>query len=224
MNTLLIWDIDGTLIQGGGVGKRAMDRAFLELYGVADGFRSIDMAGRLDAMILKNAFEFYDIRVKDCTEFFDRYCQYLQEEIKKQNSPFAVPGIPELLGILDRKSLFYNVLGTGNIEKGARIKLDNDGLNKYFSTGGFGDEPMERWQVIEKAVHNAAGFFNTSFEKENIYVIGDTEKDIECGKKLSVKTIGIAKGPYSAAELISFGADYAFDDLTDIHAFIDIFD
>lgn len=223
MNNLLIWDIDGTLIQSRRVGKRAMDRTFLELYGVENAFSNVDMAGRLDSLILRDAFKLHGIEDESCEAFFDRYCIYLKEEVESQACPFAVAGVPELLTVLQSKSNFYNILGTGNIEKGARIKLANDDLNKFLATGGFGDEPLERWQVIEKAIANACSFFNTDFEKYRIYVIGDTQKDIECGKKLGTKTIGIAKGPYSTGELKDFGADFAFDDLTDIQSFIDVF-
>ena len=223
MSYLLIWDIDGTLIQSRRVGRRAMDRAFFELYGIENGFEAINMAGGLDSIILRDALKLHGLAGMDPVTFFDRYCEYLKDEINKMNCSFTAPGISELLPVLHSSGSFYNVLGTGNIEKGARIKLDNGGLNKYFSTGGFGDEPLERWQVIKKAVINGCSHFQKDFAKEQIYVIGDTPKDIECGKIIGVKTIGTAKGPYTAAELKNCGADYAFDDLSNVKSFMDIF-
>lgn len=223
MDYLLIWDIDGTLIQGRSVGRRALERAFFESFGIADALSGVEMAGRLDTAIVKDAFALHGITSYDMASFFDKHCENLRDEIKKLNSPYAAPGIQELLPVLESKGSFYNVLGTGNIERGARIKLGNDSLNKYFPTGGFGDEPLERWQIIEKAISNAKNLFKKDFEKENIYVIGDTPRDIECGKKLGVKTIGTATGPFSAGELQKCGADYVFEDLSDTNAFLNIF-
>jgi len=223
MGFLLIWDIDGTLIQGRGMGRRAMDRAFLDLYGIPGGFNGINMAGGLDSLILCDALSCHGIENRNHTEFFNKYCEHLRDEVQKLNDSVASPGVIALLELLNKNGGFCNALGTGNIEKGARIKLEIDGLNRFFPTGGFGDEPMERWQVIEKAIFNSTVYFGTGFESENIYIIGDTPKDIECGKRLSVKTIGTATGPYTMQQLADCGADFVFSDLSDVHAFLEIF-
>ncbi|MCX7708854.1 MAG: HAD hydrolase-like protein [Clostridia bacterium] len=223
MNYLLVWDIDGTLIQSRGVGRRALDKAFLDLYGIENGFEKVDMAGRLDSLIIRDAFALHGLAVNDYNALLDLYFKYLREEIAKINMPLAAPGIAQLLPLLESQGCYYNVLGTGNIERGARIKLENDDLNKYFPTGGFGDSPLERWQIIEKAIINAYELFGIHFEKENTYVIGDTPRDMECGKKLGIKAIGTATGPYSVAQLLDSGADFALESLIDPDAFQKIF-
>lgn len=222
---LLIWDIDGTLIRIKGLGKKAMNITFMELYGISDAFNKINMAGMLDAVILKTIYDMYhiDAAKRDSAAFFKRYCEVLDELFKQISFSVACAGVPELLAALDEAGCFCNVLGTGNIERGARIKLSVDGLNKLFPTGGFGDEEMERWQLVEKAVANACKHFKIQFDSSNIFVVGDTPKDVACGKKLGFKTIAVATGPFSTAELHECGADFVFEDLNDKDKFLRIF-
>jgi len=222
MKNLLIWDIDGTLIQGRGIGRRAMDKAFLSLYGIEEGFKDISMAGRLDAVILNDAFNAHSITGRNTKKYFDIYCSYLKEEIDKLTSPIFAPGILLLLEELNKRDDTLCVLGTGNIENAARIKLAFHDMNKYFPTGGFGNTEAERWEIIDEARINASKLCNTVFKPENTYVIGDTPKDIECGKILNIKTVGVATGPYSPEQLQESGADYVFKDFTRYENFIDI--
>ncbi len=223
MDKLLIWDIDGTLIQGREIGRRSMDIAFFDLYGIESGFKLIDMAGRIDAVILSDAYKFHNISNKDSKAYFDRYSIILNQEVKKLNAPIEAPGILSLLEAINPKPDFYCVLGTGNTERAARIKLSYHDMNKYFTTGGFGDNEQERWQVILEAINNAKSYFTINFTSENIYVIGDTPRDIECGKKIGVKTIGVATGYFTTEQLKDCCADYVFDDFLDMEKFFKIF-
>lgn len=222
MDYLLIWDIDGTLIQGKGIGRRAMTNAFKDLFQIEDALKDIDMAGRLDSLIVKDAFTLHNINMDRFT-FYNKYLECLNEEIKKINSPMAAPGIVNLLELIEKKSNFYCALGTGNIEKGARKKLELDNINRFFPTGGFGDDEMERWQMIENSVINSQKSYGKDFSTNNIYVIGDTPRDVHCGKKLNFKTVGVATGPYSLEDLKEAGADYVFQDFLDIDSFFSIF-
>jgi len=231
MNYLLIWDIDGTLIRTKGVGKRAMNTAFYKLFGIDDGFGPINMAGMLDSVIVRKAFEIHNIPVvfpdgtenPDIERFYKLYIEALSSEISMIRRSVACPGILELLEILHKKDTYYNVLGTGNIEEGARLKLSIDDMNKYFPTGGFGDQLIERYQLIEQAIVNSENYFKLNFQRKNIFVIGDTPKDVECGYKLGVKSVGVATGNYNKEQLLEHGADYVFENLSDITSFLEIF-
>jgi len=220
---LLVWDIDGTLINAGGLGRRAMDMAFFDLYGIPEGFREINMAGMLDAVLLDQAYRLHGVCGRDPAEFFNRYAKILAGEVRKLNRPVAAPGIPALLKRLENCPGFHHVLGTGNIEAAARLKLSLDRLNGYFPTGGFGSELAERWQVIRTAIERARQHFGRSFHPSGIYIIGDTPRDIQCGKILGVKTVGVATGSYTCEQLAGCGADFVFTDLSDHEAFLRIF-
>ncbi|SKC84104.1 HAD family hydrolase [Maledivibacter halophilus] len=209
-NILLIWDIDGTLIDCKGLGRKAMDKAFLNLYRKEKAFKDVSMAGRLDFQIVKNAFEINKILDNNIVGFFDKYEEMLKEELKDNTSSRILPGIDEILEITSSEENLYHILGTGNCEKGARLKLSHLGLDKYFHIGGFGDEDIERWEAIEKAIGKAKDFYEIDFEKKNIYVIGDTPFDVECGKILGVRTVAVATGRYSYEELSRCKPDYIF--------------
>jgi phosphoglycolate phosphatase len=223
INYLLIWDIDGTLTRIEGVGVKAIEKTFLELYGVENALKGISLVGMIDSIVLKKLFELFDIKVADRNAFFTRYPEILKAELEKLGSSTVLPGVKTLLEYLKNCRCFYNVLGTGNVEKGARIKLEYAKLNSYFHTGGFGDEEVERWKLIKKAILNASKYYKIKFENEHTYIIGDTPSDMECGEKLGVKTIGVATGPYSIDELSGFGADYVFENLLDKESFLRIF-
>lgn len=220
---LLIWDIDGTLIQGRGIGRRAMDKAFLELYGINNGFDGIDMAGRLDALILKDAYSFHGIKDAESKDYFETYCKHLRNEIDILSVPIDAPGILKLMEKLSAPNGFYNVLGTGNLEAAARIKLAKHNMNSFFPTGGFGDREAERWEIIGDAIENAQKHYGIDFRKQNTYVIGDTPKDMECGIKLGIKSIGVATGTYSVEELLKCEPDFIFEDFTEPEKFLSVF-
>lgn len=224
MKYLLIWDIDGTLITMKGTSRKAMNITFKEIYGIEDALKGINMAGGVDFAIVSKVLSAHKLKIDNLSKFFNKHCENLRAEVKKVPLPITCPGIPELLDAIHRDGRFYNVLGTGNIEEGARIKLEPAGLNRYFPTGGFGDEAMERKQLIEEAVANASIYFDIKFENRNIYVIGDTPKDIECGKISNTKTIGVATGDYSLSELSQCRPDYLFENLYDAQEFLSIFE
>lgn len=221
-NVLLIWDIDGTLIDCKGLGRRAMDKAFLNLYKKEQGFRNVSMAGRLDFQIVKKAFEINKVLDNNIIGFFDKYEEVLKEELRINNSSRILPGINEILEGTSQDKNLYHVLGTGNCEKGARLKLSHLGLDKYFQTGGFGDEDVERWEIIEKAINKAKDFYHIDFQKKNIYVIGDTPLDIECGEILGVKSVAVATGGYSFDDLKNCNPDYIFHSFETFRDFLTI--
>ncbi len=211
MKKLFIWDIDGTLIKGCDIGRKSMDMAFFDMYGIKNAFDGIDMAGRVDSNILRDAYELHNICNRDSSTYFNRYAIRLDDEFKKLDFSIEVPGILQLLNILSNIPDFFSVLGTGNTEKAARIKLAYHNMNNYFPTGGFGDKEQERWQVIQESIENSKNFFNTNFTNDNIYVIGDTPRDIECGRKLGVKTVAVATGYFSYSQLKTYSADYLLE-------------
>ncbi|WP_432401943.1 HAD family hydrolase [Wukongibacter sp. M2B1] len=221
-NILLIWDIDGTLIDSKGSGRRAMDEAFLNLFNIKEGFKGVNMAGRLDSQIIKKAFEINKIEEMDFVRFLDKYEEMLKKELKCNTSSKVLPGINEILESTSSQENLFHVLGTGNCERGARLKLSHLGLDKYFEIGGFGDEDAKRWQIIKKAIDKAKTFYKADFSMKQIYVIGDTPLDIECGKILGIKSVAVATGGYSCDELEQYEPDYIFQSFEDFEEFLSI--
>jgi phosphoglycolate phosphatase-like HAD superfamily hydrolase len=103
-------------------------------------------------------------------------------------------------------------LATGNIETGARIKLDRGDLNRYFTFGGYGSDSESRVELVRRAVEKAVEKSNKLIDADNVFVIGDTPLDIDAGRKAGFQTVGVATGSYSVEQLVTAGATFAISD------------
>ena len=121
---LVLFDIDGTLIDPGSVGKISVTRAFQELFSIEDAFFGIDMAGKTDIQIIREALSAHNLASEDgiIPDIIDRYIRILKEEIRLRKLSVK-PGVIDLLDYLKDKNGFYLGLLTGNIETGGRTKL-----------------------------------------------------------------------------------------------------
>jgi len=129
-----------------------------------------------------------------------------------------MPGIPVLLDLLSQTAGFYLSLVTGNIEEGARTKLSRFDLNRYFDTGGYGSDSAERRDLVPIAIDRVRKTTGQEFEKFRVVVIGDTEKDIDCGKFNGVKTVAVATGGTTYEHLESTQPDSLFRNFSDSDA------
>jgi phosphoglycolate phosphatase len=214
---LFLFDIDQTLINTGGAGLRALDRACLKLLGLANAMQGISPHGKTDPAIVREIF-----RVKLQSEnptnaniatVVDGYLAFLREEVDTSATYRVLPGIISLLEDLTRRSDVLLGLATGNIELGARIKLARGGLNDYFSFGGFGSDSEDRTQLVRRAAEKAAAKNGGSIAPSNIFVIGDTVLDIDAGKRAGFKTVGVATGSYSVEQLGAAEPTFVVNDL-----------
>jgi phosphoglycolate phosphatase-like HAD superfamily hydrolase len=219
----ILFDIDGTIMDSGGAGTRAMDTAFMELFSVRDAFQTIKMAGKTDMQILREGCELHSIDHSNgvIPEFYRIYAGHLKENMKSAGGHIK-PGIREALRELQAQKEFILGLLTGNIEEGARIKLDFFGLNDYFNIGAFGNDDEDRDRLLPIAVDKLfkRDFLHVSYR--DCIVIGDTPRDISCSKPYGAFSVAVATGPYSAATLSNTGADVVLNDLSDTEAFMSI--
>jgi phosphoglycolate phosphatase-like HAD superfamily hydrolase len=216
MIRLVLFDIDGTLLHTGGVGIKAFARAFASEFGVADGAEQMKFSGRTDVSLVREFFTLQ--RIEPSTENFDRffaaYLHWLQQLI-----PDCKGGA--CTGVLD----FYHSLRalpeppltgllTGNIKKGARIKLERFDLWEKFPFGGFADDHEERDQIAAAALRRGSQQFGRDLRGEEVLVIGDTPLDIRCGRAIGAKVLAVATGGASLEELERHNPDWAVPDLT----------
>lgn len=219
----VLFDIDGTIMDSGGAGVKALGLAFEELFAVKDVFRSISMAGKTDLQILREGCELHAI---DCSNgvipgFYRTYVRYLRENMKNSRGHLK-PGVREALSALHaRKDCVLGLL-TGNIEEGARIKLDYFGLNSYFDVGAFGNDDEDRNRLLPIAVDKL--FKKNSLEVgfRDCVVVGDTPRDVSCSKPYGAFSVAVATGPYSVEALSTSGADIVLRDLSDTEAFLSV--
>ena len=217
---LILFDIDGTLLSAGRAAREsilAALRAVLGWDGTADGN---DFSGKTDPQILRELVEESvgaDRFQAELAPVLDRYV----EELRSRLRPEAVvpkPGVPELLERLAREPNVVLGLLTGNIERGARLKLEPPGFNRFFPFGAFGDDSADRYRLPAVAVARARERTGRDFAGESVVIIGDSVHDVGCGRTLGARTVAVATGPTSAERLAAERPNALFQDFSDVRA------
>jgi phosphoglycolate phosphatase len=214
---LILWDIDMTLVNTGAAGRHALIRATIEWFGGEGDLNGVEIAGRTDRAIAHQIMEKYgkSPTSRNVDRFLDRYVALLPEELPKRNGR-VLPGVRELLGDLAREPDKTLGLLTGNLERGARLKLEHYGLWQFFQFGAFADDHHDRNELGPRAVTRAIAHAGCHFRPEQVDVVGDTGHDIACGKAFGARTIAVATGSWSRERLAQCEPDFLFDDLANV--------
>ena len=218
---LLIWDIDGTLLDCGSAGRKAMDRTFENLFDISNGFDGIAMAGRLDSVIIGDAVKNHKIEEFSIDKFYETY-EHTLKRILKDQSVRVYEGIIELLEYCSEKENFINVISTGNCKIGAKAKLESGSLEKYFKMGGFGCSFVERNDIVKFLIDEVKKTFKIDIENDNIFVIGDTPHDIISGNSAGVRSIAVLTGGYGEEELRKYNPNYILKNFSNMDEVIKI--
>lgn len=210
---LLFFDIDGTLLLSQGAGGRSIVRVMKSIFEVQEEIARIEIHGQTDRGIASQLFAAHaiDDNEQNWTKFIDGYLQILDDELASSEGSL-LPGIPSLLLKLEQQEHVELALLTGNIEQGARKKVEYFGISEYFSWGGFGDAHRDRADMARNAMQVAQEKMNLD-QVENVFVIGDTPNDIRCGKAIDAKTVAVATAGYTRDQLADHDPDYLLDDL-----------
>lgn len=220
---LVLFDIDGTLIDSGGAGTRSLNNAFRDLFSLESAFHGIRMAGKTDTEIIKEGLLKHGISIDgNLDAVVNSYLENLEKEIQN-NRKHLKPGVYELLEHLNSKSDTGLGLLTGNIEPGARIKLESFDINRYFSSGAFGSDDEDRNNLLPIAVKRFEELFQKRIEIDNCIIVGDTPRDVACAHIYQALCIGVTTGPYSFEDLVEAGADIVVKNLSDHAELLGIF-
>jgi len=215
--TVLLWDIDGTLVTTGGVGRRAVERAFERRHGRADACSRIRFDGMTDRSIARLGLEAIGVAPTDeaIAAVLATYVGELEDELRLSPAgQFRVhAGIEAALQAANERGMAQG-LGTGNIALGARLKLEHVGLYRHFDFGGFGSDHELRVELIRLGAARGAQRLGVSVQACRVVVIGDTPKDVDAARGIGAECIGVGTGSYSAEQLLEHGATHAFADLT----------
>jgi phosphoglycolate phosphatase len=219
---LLLFDIDGTLIHSGGAGVHALRRTLAERFGIEDNLTDIEIAGMTDSGIVISILKKHNIAVtnENVSAYLDGYAHHLSLELPRREGKL-LPGILELLEKLRARPNVVLALLTGNISRGAQLKLEHYGVWHFFEFGAFADDHHDRNQLGPFARSRAKEKHGREFSPEEIDVIGDTPRDIACGKAFGARTIAVATGTWSRAELAEHEPDFLIDDFSDVDGLID---
>ena len=212
---LLLFDVDQTLVSTGGAGLRALDRACRKILFLENAMEGINPSGKTDPAIVREILNRSSIRTplqSHLDSVLESYLAFLREEVQTSEKYYVLPGIFQLLEAMSARSDVMLGLATGNIEMGARVKLDRGGLNQYFTFGGFGSDSEQRTALVQKAAEAGALKCGSPILPEDVFVIGDTPLDVDAGRAAGFKTIGVATGRYSTDQLLQSGATFAISD------------
>jgi phosphoglycolate phosphatase len=223
---LILWDIDGTLIVSHGAGVRAMEKALTKRFGVTCDLRKIDWAGRTDSWITGEVFRHVGLpdNPQNAHDYLEAYLELLPAELSDGPQGQVLPGVLQLLEILHQRKDVAQGLLTGNLRRGAEFKLTHYKVWHYFEFGAFADDSPRRNDLGPHALRRAKEKHAVEFSPANTFIIGDTPHDIECGRVIGAKTIGVATGRYSVAELAACAPTAVFADFADTAAFLRVVD
>jgi phosphoglycolate phosphatase len=195
-DVLVVWDVDGTLLDAKGAGHRALTRAVRAVTGHDVGLHGLDLAGQTDRQLMEQALRLAGAPARLWVEASRLYPDLLGEELQRGDAT-ALPGVSEVLDLLVSFGA-ASVLGTGNIEQGAYRKLEHVGLGGRFATGGFGDRHRTRPPVIRDAIR--AGHRQYGRRLRTV-VVGDTPRDAAAAAACGVPVVLVATGRFSLPEL-----------------------
>jgi phosphoglycolate phosphatase-like HAD superfamily hydrolase len=218
MRRLLLFDIDGTLVRGGPA-KVAFENALHAVFGTAGPIDGHDFSGKTDPQIARELLTRAGLQ-RDAIDagFAGLWCKYLDElTALLPSKPMTVlPGVRALLRELNGMDDVGLGLLTGNIVDGARLKLSSVGLMDYFSVGSYGSDSEVREDLTAVAMVRASERWGVDFPPGSVVVVGDTPRDVACGKHGGTRTVAVATGRYSMEDLAAAGPDAVIPDLSDL--------
>lgn len=214
---LILFDVDGTLINAGGAGRTALTRALHEIYGTTGAIDRYDFRGRTDPRIVLDliggaGWEEAAIRAR-LDACFEIYLRELDAVLTA--GVRVLPGVPDVVRALSARDDTVVGLLTGNIEPGARVKLRSTGLWPYFRLGAYGSDDADRRRLPAIACARARELGH-EIPFERVAIIGDTPLDVDCARACGAQAIAVATGRYTETELATCGPDVLFADLADV--------
>ena len=214
--TVVLFDLDGTLVDTGGAGGRAMRAAIAEVAGCC-GSADFAFNGLTDPIIVRRGLQSSGLAEdEDAVErVLERYLERLPRELACTQDYRVLPGVMDLLGLLQNCTEAAVGLGTGNLHRGAVLKLTPASLNEYFSFGGFASDAEERAELIRIGAARGAARLGVCADSVRVVVVGDTPLDVAAGKINGARCIAVATGGHPMDALRDAGADYTFATLAD---------
>lgn len=223
---IVLFDIDGTLIKAGGAGARGLNRAVKELCGVDNICDKFSLQGATDKENFTVAFTQARGKKPTAEQFRElelKYLRFLPAEVKqsiKSKNYSKLNGVEKLLVMLSKRKDVLVGLGTGNLRKGAFIKLEPSGLGKYFAFGGYGCDSHIRSRVLMKAVERAGKVLKAAVRPADVYVIGDTHLDVAAAKDAGYHSAAVLDGFGDEKLVMRSGAELIVKDFKDLYPWL----
>jgi phosphoglycolate phosphatase-like HAD superfamily hydrolase len=213
--TILLFDIDGTLLHAGGAGRRAVTRVFGDLFRRQAVFDTVRFHGMTDRAIIRGGLERAGLPADEAAidAICARYLAALAEEMPRSEGFRVHPGVPELLDALRERRGIAVGLGTGNLREGARLKLEHARLFHHFAFGGFGCDHEDRAEIVALAAVRGATQLGVPRTDCRVVVIGDTPRDVDAARSIGADCVAVATSGIDPTTLAGAGATFVFADL-----------
>ena len=214
--TIVLFDIDGTLLDAAGAGRRAMVAGFSAITGRPEGLDAIRFAGMTDPSIVREGLVALGLPHDPATvvAVIEAYLQHLPDELRR-GPPRVLPGVEALLDALREHDQVALGVGTGNVEAGARAKLSAAGLQPRFGFGGYGSDHEERAELLRVGAQRGAGRLGRPLDACRVLVVGDTPRDVAAARAIGAACLAVATSHYDLASLERAGPDRVVSALTD---------
>lgn len=226
MGRLLLWDIDGTLVNAGNVAAEVFDQAFEEVTGIRPAER-VRMSGKTDPQIATEYLEMYGL--VDQSELLERIMELLARNLANQQALITehgevLPGVAELLDHLSREESVTQSLLTGNILPNAYVKLAALGIDHYFDyeIGAYGSDDIDRTKLVPIALERSRRLRDRHYALDEVWIIGDSENDLRCARAGGVRCLLVATGRSSVVELRGFGGEVVVESLRNVDAILEV--
>jgi phosphoglycolate phosphatase len=213
---LILFDIDGTLVDTGGAGTRSWTWAFEHAFdtpGVDIGRYS--SAGMTDPQVARGTFTSAIGREptgRELARLMRAYLSVLPDYVAESPGYRVLPGVEDLLTRLSEQGILLG-LTTGALEAGAHAKLGRSALNHHFLVGGYGSDAEDRVELTRIAIRRGERLLGESLSGEDVAVVGDTPLDTAAAEGAEVVSVAVASGKYGLEELREHNPDYALASL-----------
>ena len=202
----ILFDVDGTLISTGGAGTRSWCWAFEVLHGVSADIGEHSEAGMTDPVVGRTTFREVIGREptdRELARLMAGYLERLPVEVSASEHYRVLPGVDRLLPRLQADGMLLGIV-TGALEAAAHIKLARAGLDRFFTFGGYGSDSEDRSELTRIAIDRAGAILRRAVAPRDVYVVGDTPRDIEAARSIGAVAAGVASGKYSTEQLLPF--------------------
>jgi phosphoglycolate phosphatase-like HAD superfamily hydrolase len=213
---LVLFDIDGTLVDCGGQARLAFADALTHVMGTTGGLDGYDFSGKLDPRIVIDLLVGMGFSPEDARARMpvvrEAYLERLDRSLDAARMRL-LPGVGDLLDSLMARDDVALGLLTGNWERGGRVKIGRFGLNRYFAFGSFGDDALDRNDLPPIALRRAGARHGREFNARDALIIGDSVLDIACAKAHGIRCLAVATGKTDAALLAAEKPEWLLEDL-----------
>lgn len=214
----ILWDIDGTLLTGRGLGRESTRRAMLDVFGVTGDLENHHFGGKTDFQTLLLLLEPHGYTYADVASHMERFAQSISSHMAQLAPQFdvvSISGAPELLDALTQRNGLLHGIVTGNVAPSAPVKLAAAGYDPaLFTFGAYGHESPNRNDLPPRAIARASALAGRAIDPARVLVIGDTRLDILAARAAGAQVCAVTTGSDTRAALAAEEPDYLLDSLT----------